>query len=552
MERELDVMREMIRLVGTRAELAPTLGEIARGACDFLGADNGTIGLVQSGGGSIRIEAAHRMPVDELGSVSPIGVGLAGTVLKTRRPVRLDRYDDIQVRPRTDLVENAILGVPIWWGEELIGVFGLGAAPPRRFDERDVARLEIFARYAAAVIRHKQLDADNEARLRDLRLLYDTSRSIAQALGIDEVISAYLDQVAARGSLACSVVLYEPDAKGDRAWNVLRGRWSPEEGRCLEPIRFPHREDALDLLLDRGETVRISNVHYDPRADDSLRAMQLESGRPALAMVPLMVHGNRIGLVVLASARESDWSDAELAPFETTAYLLATTIDSRREHWRAVEQSREIVRLQERQRLARDLHDSVTQSMFGVVLTAEAALAGVPAALPATEQKLARVVEMGRVALGEMRSLLNELHPQPGGSSEAIGSVERLRIEGLREALAHQLASLPPGSPRTELRIGHYERQKIQIEEGLMRIAQEALSNAVRHARASHVCVSLDADPEWVELSVRDDGVGMNEHEESSGYGLVNMLERATALGGMTTIESCRGLGTTVRVRLPR
>jgi signal transduction histidine kinase len=552
-ERELAVMRDMVELVHTDVPLSETLRRITQRACELLRADNGTIGLVDPSRQSVTIHAAYRMPEDEVGSTVPIGVGLAGRVLETREPVILGRYGDLDLRARWDLDENSVLGVPIFDGGEVVGAFGLGACPPKRLTMKDADRLAVFARYAAMVIRHKQLDQQSRRTMRELRLLYDTSRSISHAIEIGDVVSAYLDQVAARGQFACSIVLYEGDEIIDRAWNVQVGCWSPQTGSDLNPTRIPHQEDFLDRILDTGDTVAIPNVHVDPRVAEGLRAMQRESGRPALALVPLMVHGRRIGLVVLAADHERQWTAEELEPYEATAYLLASAIDSRREHWTAVEQGRELTILKERQRLARDLHDSVSQTLFGVLLTAQSAAASVPADQPNLAHKLDRLTEMSRLTLGEMRSLLAELSPDTLARPGTGGMVEVLRKQGLVVALERFLKTVPPMSPPIEIDPSGYTPQGADVETTLFRLAQEAIANALKHSSATSIQVCLRDHTNVVELTVSDNGVGFDPQEaRGKGYGMTSMADRVRSMKGSIEFCASPGGGTTVRARVPK
>ena len=508
-------MRGMLAALGAGGGLAATLERIVRGACGLLGADNGAIGLVDPAAGGVRIEATHHMPEDEAGSLTPFGVGLAGRALDTGGPVILDRYGDLGARPRNDVDDNAVLGLPIEWEGEAIGFFGLGKLPPGRFEPRDAQRLGDFARYAAVVIRHARLEARREAAVRELDALYRTSRSMGEAMDLDEVVAAYLDQVATQGRFACSVVLYELE-EGRIAWRTLRGRWSPEEGMSLAPSRMRHVADRLDGEFDAGREILMADVETDPRASDELRAIQRASRRPALAFIPLMVRGRRIGLVVLSHPQPRSWQATELAPFRATAALLAAAIDRRQDHWKAVANGRRLALIEERQRIARELHDSVSQTLFGVLLLAQSAQAEL------SDPRLERLVEVSRRALADMREIVRELRPECPASPPLAGpsSLVDLRTLGLVETLRKVL---PESETLVDFRAEGYRPQDPEREFALLRIGQEALSNSVRHARAARIEVELSCEGGAAVLRVRDDGRGFDlETPGATGFGLVS------------------------------
>lgn len=174
--------------------------------------------------------------------------------------------------------------------------------------------------------------------LDEVRLLYETSRRISTAMDIPGVVEAYLQQVAAGGHYSCHVSLYEKDQEGQRSGVLILGRWTPEDG--LEPLelRYPFLPGELDPYaaimptLDAGQAVTITDVHTDPRASATLRAVQARVGKPALAMFPLMVRDQHIGLVIMSCSYPHQWEDAELHPYRATAALLAMAIDSRQQY----------------------------------------------------------------------------------------------------------------------------------------------------------------------------------------------------------------------------
>jgi signal transduction histidine kinase len=589
--RQQESLREVIESISSELELRPLLTRIVRHACELLGADRGTIGLVDRERELIRTEAAYRMPPDEIGAEMPAGAGLAGRVYETGQPIILNQYGDLERPLQLELVQDAVIGLPISWRGRMIGFFGIGAAPPRTFSEQDIELLTLLARHAAIAITNAQLYTQAQQSLNETRLLYATSQRISNAMDVEGVIEAYLEQVAARNRYACTIVLYEFNQAGKRVAVQIRGRWAPDEKLHLLDERLPYTEDALDPPLDAGETTLISNVYNDPRVSEELRQIQRQSQRPALAMIPLITNGRRIGLVVLSYPVVHTWPEADLQPYQATAAQLATAIDSRLQQRTLYERGQHIAVLEERQRLARELHDSVTQLIFSMTLIAQAIAPAWQRDPAEGERRINRLLELSQSALAEMRALLAELQPaelQPtesigGTPTESIGGtptetaktatpaersggtptpatpdILRLRKEGLAAVLCDYAARIAGDSLQVEVDADSYRPsqagpQAAALDENLYRIAQEALNNVVKHAHAAKVDILLTTQNGMTRLRVVDDGRGFSGpigHARPGGLGLRNMRQRAEILGGILRLDNRPGGGTIVEVTI--
>jgi signal transduction histidine kinase len=197
---------------------------------------------------------------------------------------------------------------------------------------------------------------------------------------------------------------------------------------------------------------------------------------------------------------------------------------------------------EERGRLARELHDSVTQSLYSLTLLAEAGQR-TPAGgqLESAQHYLARLGEIGQQALREMRLLVYQLRPLA------------LQEEGLVGALQQRLDAVERRAGVEARLVVHGELNvSSAVEEALYRIAQEALNNALKHAGPTAVDVTIRAEGRLVELQVRDNGRGFDASRlmNEGGLGLVSMRERAERVGGIFKIESTPGMGTEVRIAI--
>jgi signal transduction histidine kinase len=255
--------------------------------------------------------------------------------------------------------------------------------------------------------------------------------------------------------------------------------------------------------------------------------------------VPLVVRGRIVGNLSITSPTPGAYGSREASLALAIARQAAIAIENARLHERA----QQAAVLEERQRLARELHDSVTQSLYGVSLQAEAAARALADAdTAAVAASLQEIRETTQEALAETRLLLFELRPpllEQGGLAEALQA--RLRAVEARAGLV------------TELHGDGGERLAPETEQELYRLAQEALNNVLKHAHARRVSVRLDVAADRASLEIADDGVGFEPGlRGGDGFGLPGMRERAERLGGTLKVESAPGAGTRIRAEVPR
>lgn len=575
--RRLEILQRVMAAMASGLSLNPLLSNILDGAVELIEATHGTIGLVMERNGKqfVRTVAVHNMPEEELGAEMPAGVGLAGSVLKEGRTIRLDRYGALETPTLNEMSEHSVLGIPIQWGGRMIGFFGIGVEAPRRFKERDVQTLESFAQYAAVAIHNANLYEASQQSLKEMRLLYSTSQRIGLSDDVDGVIDAYLAQVAAGGEYVCNIGLYELNENFEKTAVVVRGRWSPQGGSERLEEKYPYVYDNFDPILDAGETIVISDIRTHPDVPESLRTMQVESGRWGLVMIPLMVRNQRVGLVILSHEGVHKWNEDTLSQHQAVAAQLAIAIDHRMQQTLLQERGQQLAVLQERQRLARELHDSVTQLIFSTTLIAQSVSPAWKRDPAEGEKRVTRLLELSQTALREMRSLLFELKSGENIQDQkelpvTLTGLERIRHFGLYGAIRHLANDFSQDGVQVSLQAdeeavkilgadkGSSSLKEPMIEESLYRIAQEALNNAVKHAQAHHISIDIKADrPDSLRFSIKDDGVGFDENsppktgDTGSGLGMSTMRDRTQAAGGSLNISSVPGQGTTIEVILP-
>jgi signal transduction histidine kinase len=202
------------------------------------------------------------------------------------------------------------------------------------------------------------------------------------------------------------------------------------------------------------------------------------------------------------------------------------------------EQAQELASLRERQRLARELHDSVSQSLYGISLGAHTAREALECDPDEAIAPLEFVISLAEAGLAEMRALIFELRP------------ESLVTEGLIAALTKQVLVLRARYKLTvDAQLGEEPTLSLEHKHALYRIAQEALHNIIKHAHANTVLLRLDRQDDELVLEVRDDGRGFDPAEPVPGHlGLRSIQERVAHLGGICSIESAPAQGTYIRI----
>jgi signal transduction histidine kinase len=352
------------------------------------------------------------------------------------------------------------------------------------------------------------------------------------------VLTAFADDMPASHRLAVPL-----------ATAVMAGAWAVE----LAGLRWPRLALVLAMALPNVALALIghSNVNLlflllvvawvgviGSRAE-SLIALGLTLATVVIAAVVDALHGQVIW---------SEWVSwtAGLLILWLMARVLVRQERLVAENARLHERARHAAVLEERQRLARELHDSVTQALYGVSLHAEAATRALAdGATEPVATNLRDIRETTQEALGEMRLLLFDLRPPLLEERGLLGALEsRLGAVEARAGLT------------TELRGPHLadaERLPPETEQELYRLAQEALNNVLKHAHAQRVTVRLDVTQTQTILEVADDGIGFETGlRGGGGLGLPGMRERAARLGGTLDLQSAPGAGTRVRVEVPR
>jgi signal transduction histidine kinase len=688
-------LRRVIESISGELALAPLLERVLASAVELLAAQNGVIGLVvaTSAGPAMRMAASVNLPPQERSAELPAGVGLAGRVLSERRPIRLDRYGDIETNILPALADHAVLGVPIWWAGQVIGFFGLGSPPPRRFVDAEVETLELLARHAAIAIENARRYERERRRTEQLALIARIGRTLTADLPLDELLRSAADSIhELLGYPNVAIPLIDPDdpdmlvieifggayrtlvggvhrqpitegimgeavrthqvqlsndvasdpryitppgasdiqaeltvpiISGEQVLGVLNvesgERFSEEDAASLQIVADQlsaaitnarlfearqRRTERLELIARVGQRIAarldpdelfvttVEELHgqlgydhaslflLDPddqawlvkrasasrwrgnpigyrvsiergimgaaarqrrpelvndiAADPRYIAVPDADGLRAELAMPILLGNRLLGVLDVASLARLSMED--ITAIQIISDQLAVAI----ENTRLAERGQQLAVLEERRRLARELHDSVTQSLFSMSLLAQALPELWNIDREEARAGLGQIRDMTRSALAEMRALLFEL--QPAGLGQ----------KGLAYALReHATVIERRAGIAVVVDIARDPALPAPVEQAFFRIAQEALSNAARHARARRVQVTLRG-PTPARMAIADDGQGFLIERVGDGcFGLISMRERAAAVGARLRVDSALGQGTEVVVEWP-
>ena len=289
-----------------------------------------------------------------------------------------------------------------------------------------------------------------------------------------------------------------------------------------------------------GEPLIVPDLASDPRLS---RSVVSESGFHSLAVVPLVSSAKVLGTLAVVTREQRAFSNQDMELLTSIGDQIGVAV----ENAKLYEQAQQAAVMEERQRMARELHDSVTQSLHGSTLMAKAAQRLAEAGdLERTKGYLVRLGEISQQALKEMRLLVYELRPLALRESGLEGALQQ-RLDAVERRAGIDAQLVVEG----ELYLSD------EVEETLFRIAQEALNNALNHGTPTEVAVTIRSQGEppkqQITLEVSDDGQGfdLSSTIDRGGIGVASMRERAEKLGGQFLIRSAPGEGTRVTVSLP-
>ena len=381
--------------------------------------------------------------------------------------------------------------------------------------------------------RRSELESQVKKRTHELEALYRAEERMHRHLHLDQVLQTLVDVAVDMLRADKSSVLVWDEEREKFVMRVARG-FSPE---AMAELSFARGEGVIGYVASSGEPVIVEDVLADPRREgeraEILQATDAEGIR-SLMQLPLKIDSDVFGIFNVSFTEPHAFTNDERRLFLTLTQRAALAI----ENAQLYERAQELAVVEERQRLARDLHDAVTQTLFSASLISEV--------LPRIWEKdpdygrgrLEVLRELTRGALAEMRTLLIELRPAAIAEADMIDLLRQLADSIISRARVPVTVEVEGDCALPS-----------EVKVALYRITQEALNNVVKHSEASQATISLNCEAAGAEMIVSDDGRGFDIKSVSPDHlGLGIMRERAEAIGADLQVESQVDRGTQVKV----
>ncbi|MGN6257108.1 MAG: GAF domain-containing protein [Solirubrobacterales bacterium] len=544
---------QVARDVLSELDVDEVLGRVLTSAQALTGARYAALGVLDDEGYRLARFLTAGMSEEEKRRVGPLptGHGVLGELIRNPEPLRLA---DVSAHPHAYGFPSghppmcSFLGVPIFIGGQAYGNLYLtekeGAG---EFTDADEESVVLLAEFAGLAIDHARRYTRSEASRRGLErnvAALDATVTIARTLAAQTDLDTILDLVAKRGrALISARALVIELLRGDRLVVAAAAGEIPKGliGAKLDAESSVAGAAVRSLRAERLET-SVNRARY---AEFGLGRLGLTA--EAGLVVPLTLRGHAYGALI-AVDRQSDGpefsvEDEEL--LEAFAASAATAVATAQLFDAARRRDRLAAGEAERARWARELHDETLQGLAALRMS----LAAMEGADPAAAQELIqRAITDVEVETEKLRALITDLRPVV---------LDQLGVEAAIESLADRVEA--PGL-EVQIRVDlSYERGRTadrldgELETAVYRIVQEALANAIRHAKASRASVEVVEDDSRGELriSVEDDGDGFDPNVKSDGFGLNGMRERVELLGGSIEISSSPDSGTTIQAIMP-
>ena len=543
--KELATLNSIATVVGSSLDLQKVLNDSLQEILDLMQIEAGGIYLVQDSDDVLTIEAYQGLSkafVAEIDNLQ-VGEGFSGRVVQSGEILLVPDISQDSRLTRSIVKDAGFQGliiIPLVSRGQILGTLFLLTHEDRVYEAKDIELLTAVGAQIGGAIENAKFFEDEHRRSEQFRVLAEVGRRVSTILDVNEVLETVVRLIHDTfGYYHVAIGLVEGD---DVVYRVGSGELWDNENFQFKPARLKiGREGLSGWVAATGKPLVVPDVSKEPRYV-WMRGSQTRSE----ITVPILIKGEVIGVLDTQSDRVNDFDATDLAVLQSLAHQAGAAI----ENARLYEQAQQAAVLEERARLARELHDAVTQTLFSASLLAEALPASWENDHQEGEQLLEELKNLNRGALAEMRTLLIELRPSA-------------LIEANFAELLQQLAEAASGREGLpiEVEVDCSCTLPPDVHIALYRIAQEALNNVVKHARAGQARVSVSCShctagkfgeekPKEITLEVADDGQGFipaqSQHDQ---LGLGIMRERADDIGARLQIDSEPGVGSRITLR---
>jgi signal transduction histidine kinase len=505
-------------------DLATQVADARYGALGVLGPDGSITEFVTSG-----LSASDRKTIGDL----PTGHGVLGVLINEPSPLRLRAISDdprsVGFPPHHPPMRS-FLGAPV---KALGRVFGNIYLTEKQgadqFTAEDEADLVALAVYAGVAISNAELFQETHRQAVRLQAMREITATILAGTESESVLRLVAHHARELVEADLAAIVSPSGNDGGLAITAAVGRNADE----LLGMEVPSDASISGDVIRTAHSLVIADASSDSRAFQPM--VQAGDMGPAI-FVPLNAGGRSLGTLTVANAiggRRFDQAAVDLVE------LFADQASVALEYGRAESELQRLMVMDDRERIAKDLHDGVIQSLFAVGMSLQATVAMVEAEVPA--HRIEAAVERIDGAITDLRNYIFGLRPGILADRHLDQALRDLAVDFQeRTSIPLEVTLDPSVTARLAGRSA-----------GVVQLAREALSNVARHAQASSTRLSLGAEANTAVLTVEDDGQGFDAASPHIGQGLGNLRSRAAELGGQAEITSAPGRGTTVQVRLP-
>ncbi len=437
---------------------------------------------------------------------------------------------------------RSLLAVPLVTQHGPPAVLVVYRSDVHRFAEAEIGLAASFANHAAMALENATLfnltDEELQKQVKSLRALNQVAQTVSQSLVLDDVLANAVEAVLHVMETDTAWIYLLREGETTMHLRVHRG-FSP--GLAEQVSRVEVGSGLNGQVAMTGTPLLVQDIPLNPSLGQQVLAQE---GLSSFAAVPLRAKESIVGVLGVAARDDRQFSDGEVDLLSAIGGQVGIAVENARLYRR----SRQAAILEERNRVAREIHDSLAQAFTGIIVQLEAAerLSGRRPQQAQTSLRKAR--DLARISLQEARRSVWGLRPRG------------LEDQSLTEALHNQVRAIQ-GENGLTVRFttsGAERNLSPDVEMNLFRITQEALSNVRQHAQARHAGIQLDYGAQYVRLVIWDDGVGLPTddsavrwEEDGRGFGLIGMQERATLLGGQVSVASAPGEGARIEVIVP-
>lgn len=431
---------------------------------------------------------------------------------------------------------RSLLGFPVVSRGRTIGNLYLADKEDgSTFGTEDAEKLRLLATQAAIAIENAELYDAQRRRAEEWKALFELGEEVTAGPDLQALLDSIVER--ARRLLRAEVAVLMLLDRG--AQQLRMAAHSGLRAPGTRTVRALRDHSLQNLVVQTGKPVVVADYRTDPRLRHRPALFVEEEGLVSLIAVPFSARGRTLGTLTVGNRQQTPFGERQAELLAAFANWAAVAVETSELHARV----RSLALLEERERIGMDLHDGVIQSIYAIGLGLEDAVERLDEDMEGAKRAVDKAIDGLNHVIRDIRNYIFDLRPhvaEIGDLRQALAElVKEMQVNFLLRASLQVDGDLPPLSQ--------------EEERGLFHIAQEALNNVAKHARATSVDVRLGMNGEALILEVKDDGCGFDQNAvQTKGHqGLRNMQDRAVSIGANLDIDSRPNRGTRIAVKLP-